>query len=116
MHSDIDLAIDHCNIKGFGENTGDSKFVKGFVEKDPNAPTMPGDPNRVLAVTCPPTGTVGGTAYAKCGPNWWTYDTPTTLAAKARWAKSQGLGGTAFWELSMDTADGQLVSALHANR
>jgi chitinase len=71
---------------------------------------------RVLAVTCPPTGTVGGTAYAKCGPNWWTYDTPTTLAAKARWAKSQGLGGTAFWELSMDTADGQLVSALHANR
>jgi len=71
---------------------------------------------RVLAVTCPPTGTVGGTAYAKCGPNWWTYDTPTTLAAKARWAKSQGLGGTAFWELSMDTADGQLVRALHANR
>ena len=70
---------------------------------------------RILAVTCPPTGTVGGTAYGSCGSNWWSYDTPTTLAAKMQWAKSQGLGGAFAWELSSDTGTGALVSALYDN-
>ncbi len=61
---------------------------------------------------CPATGTVGGTAYAKCGDQWWSYDTPQTVAAKTDWKNAQGLGGTFFWELSGDTADGELIKAI----
>ncbi|MFD4987900.1 glycosyl hydrolase family 18 protein, partial [Streptomyces sp. NPDC058374] len=67
---------------------------------------------KVLKDSCPATGTVGGTAYAKCGGNWWSYDTPATVKAKMTWAKEQGLGGAFFWEFSGDTADGELVSAI----
>ncbi|MEU7374925.1 glycoside hydrolase family 18 chitinase [Streptomyces albidoflavus] len=67
---------------------------------------------KVLKNTCPATGTVGGTAYAKCGSNWWSYDTPATIRTKMAWAKDQGLGGAFFWEFSGDTAGGELVSAM----
>lgn len=67
---------------------------------------------KVLKNRCPATGTVAGTAYAKCGSEWWSYDTPQTLTGKMSWAKSKGLGGTFFWELSGDTANGELISAL----
>ena len=36
----------------------------------------------MLKTSCPATGTVGGTAYAHCGSNWWSYDTPATIAGK----------------------------------
>ncbi|WP_421734926.1 glycosyl hydrolase family 18 protein [Cellulomonas sp.] len=67
---------------------------------------------KVLKTRCPATGTVGGTAYAKCGSEWWGYDTPGTLAGKTSWAKGKGLGGAFFWELSGDTSNGELISAL----
>ncbi|MBO3083373.1 glycosyl hydrolase family 18 protein [Cellulomonas fengjieae] len=67
---------------------------------------------KVLKTRCPATGTVGGTAYAKCGSEWWGYDTPSTLAGKTSWAKGKGLGGAFFWELSGDTSNGELISAL----
>lgn len=67
---------------------------------------------KVLKTSCPATGTVGGTAYAHCGNQWWSYDTPATIGSKMSWAKSQGLGGAFFWEFSGDTANGELVSAL----
>ncbi|KLI97364.1 chitinase [Streptomyces sp. KE1] len=67
---------------------------------------------KVLKNSCPATGTVGGTAYAKCGSNWWSYDTPATIKTKMAWAKDQGLGGAFFWEFSGDTANGELVSAM----
>ncbi|MFF8580325.1 glycosyl hydrolase family 18 protein [Streptomyces albidoflavus] len=67
---------------------------------------------KVLKNTCPATGTVGGTAYAKCGSNWWSYDTPATIKTKMAWAKDQGLGGAFFWEFSGDTAGGELVAAM----
>ncbi|MGW1160548.1 glycosyl hydrolase family 18 protein [Streptomyces sp. NPDC002519] len=67
---------------------------------------------KVLKTSCPATGTVAGTAYAHCGSNWWSYDTPATIGTKMAWAKSQGLGGAFFWEFSGDTAGGELVSAL----
>ncbi|MGW9379405.1 glycosyl hydrolase family 18 protein [Streptomyces albidoflavus] len=67
---------------------------------------------KVLKNSCPATGTVGGTAYAKCGSNWWSYDTPATIKSKTAWAKDQGLGGAFFWEFSGDTANGELVSAM----
>jgi chitinase len=67
---------------------------------------------KVLKTRCPATGTVGGTAYARCGNEWWSYDTPATIAGKTAYAKQQGLGGAFFWELSGDTADGELVRAV----
>ncbi|ALM38557.1 glycosyl hydrolase family 18 protein [Streptomyces albidoflavus] len=67
---------------------------------------------KVLKNTCPATGSVGGTAYAKCGSNWWSYDTPATIKTKMAWAKDQGLGGAFFWEFSGDTAGGELVAAM----
>jgi chitinase len=70
----------------------------------------------VLAVTCPPVGTVGGTAYAYCRDQWWSYDTPDTIAGKMAYAREQGLGGAFCWELSGDTADGKLIAAVAAGR
>ncbi|MER5662395.1 glycoside hydrolase family 18 chitinase [Streptomyces mirabilis] len=67
---------------------------------------------KVLKTSCPVTGTIAGTAYAHCGSNWWSYDTPATIGTKMAWAKSQGLGGAFFWEFSGDTSNGELVSAL----
>ena len=72
------------------------------------------DDYAVLAQRCPPTGTVGGTAYAFCPGQWWSYDTPATAADKARYARDQGLGGVFVWELSGDTPDGDLISAIRA--
>ncbi|MEV6026742.1 glycoside hydrolase family 18 protein [Streptomyces sp. NPDC052036] len=68
---------------------------------------------KVLKTKCPATGTVGGTAYAKCGNNWWSYDTPSTVATKMTYKNQQGLGGTFFWELSGDTANGELIKAIN---
>ncbi|MFF3451571.1 glycosyl hydrolase family 18 protein [Streptomyces sp. NPDC002667] len=68
---------------------------------------------KVLKTSCPSTGLVAGTAYAYCGNNWWSYDTPATIGTKMSWAKSQGLGGAFFWEFSGDTSNGELVSAIN---
>ncbi|WP_282791387.1 glycoside hydrolase family 18 chitinase [Streptomyces sp. CC224B] len=68
---------------------------------------------KVLKNSCPSNGTVAGTAYAHCGTNWWSYDTPATVRAKMAWAKEQGLGGAFFWEFSGDTANGELATAIH---
>ena len=66
----------------------------------------------VLKARCPATGTVGGTAYAFCGGQWWSYDTPQTIAGKMDYAQQQGLAGAFFWELSGDTPDGELIRAV----
>ncbi|SCL16192.1 chitinase family 18 [Micromonospora nigra] len=67
---------------------------------------------KVLKNSCPATGTIAGTAYAKCGSNWWSYDTPATIGGKMTYAKNQGLGGAFFWELSGDTGNGELIGAI----
>ncbi|CAM5562353.1 cellulose binding domain-containing protein [Streptomyces californicus] len=67
---------------------------------------------KVLKNSCPATGTIAGTAYAHCGNNWWSYDTPATVGTKMAWAKSQGLGGAFFWEFNGDTTNGELVTAI----
>ncbi|WP_405822201.1 glycoside hydrolase family 18 chitinase [Streptomyces sp. NBC_01390] len=67
---------------------------------------------KVLKTSCPATGTIAGTAYAYCGNNWWSYDTPATIAGKMAWAKNQSLGGAFFWEFSGDTSNGELVNAI----
>ncbi|GAA3115866.1 chitinase [Streptosporangium carneum] len=67
---------------------------------------------KVLKTKCPSNGTIAGTAYAFCGGNWWSYDTPATISSKMAWAKGQGLGGAFFWETSGDTPNGELITAL----
>ncbi|MEU7832577.1 glycosyl hydrolase family 18 protein [Nonomuraea sp. NPDC049129] len=67
---------------------------------------------KVLKTRCPATGTVAGTAYAYCGGQWWSYDTPSTIGGKMSYSKSQGLGGAFFWELSGDTTGGELITAM----
>ena len=66
----------------------------------------------VLKARCPATGLVGGTAYAHCGNEWWSYDTPQTIDSKMNYAQQQGLAGAFFWELSGDTPDGELIRAV----
>ncbi|MFI6529345.1 glycoside hydrolase family 18 protein [Streptomyces uncialis] len=71
------------------------------------------DDYKVLKTKCPATGTVGGTAYAKCGNEWWSYDTPATLATKMAYKNEQALAGTFIWDLSGDTANGELIKAIN---
>lgn len=67
---------------------------------------------RVLKSSCPSTGTVAGTAYAYCGNNWWSYDTPGAITGKMAYTKNNALGGAFFWEMSGDTPDGELITAI----
>ncbi|GAA1150040.1 glycoside hydrolase family 18 chitinase [Streptomyces hebeiensis] len=95
--------------------TGVSQAAPGGTATGPAPGTYePGiEDYKVLKNTCPPTGTVAGTSYAKCGSNWWSYDTPATVTSKMAWAKQQGLGGAFFWDFTGDTANGELVSAIN---
>ncbi|RII19394.1 Chitinase C precursor [Streptomyces sp. YIM 130001] len=70
------------------------------------------DDYKELKDRCPATGTVGGTAYAHCGDEWWSYDTPETIADKMAYKNAEGLGGTFLWELSGDTSDGELIKSV----
>ncbi len=69
---------------------------------------------KVIKTRCPATGTVAGTAYAHCGNQWWSYDTPSTINGKMNYAKDQSLGGAFFWELSGDTTNGELITAMRS--
>lgn len=42
---------------------------------------------------------------------FFSYDDPRSIAAKARWAREERLGGVMFWELGGD--DGALLRAIH---
>jgi chitinase len=70
---------------------------------------------KLLKSQCPSNGVVAGTAFCFKGGQWWSYDTPQTIAGKMGWAKSQGLGGAFFWELSGDTGNGELISAIRSH-
>lgn len=43
---------------------------------------------------------------------FWTYDDDKVMQEKAKFVNHEDLGGVMFWELSGDTADGELVKAL----
>ncbi|MFG3656449.1 glycoside hydrolase family 18 protein [Streptomyces sp. NPDC047706] len=94
--------------------TGVTQSAPGGTATGPAAGTYePGiEDYKVLRTKCPANGTVAGTAYAKCGTDWWSYDTPATIATKMTYKNQQGLGGTFFWELSGDTANGELIKAI----
>ncbi|WP_406370242.1 glycoside hydrolase family 18 protein [Streptomyces sp. NBC_00647] len=95
--------------------TGVTQAAPGGTATGPAAGTYEQgiDDYKVLKTKCPATGTVAGTAYAKCGTNWWSYDTPSTIAGKMSYKNAQGLGGTFFWELSGDTSNGELIRSIN---
>ncbi|WP_433611245.1 glycosyl hydrolase family 18 protein [Dactylosporangium sp. CA-139114] len=122
-----DAAITKLKSKGIPSNKlllGVGFYGRGWTGVTQDAPggsatgAAPGtyeagiEDYKVLKNSCPATGTVGGTAYAKCGNNWWSYDTPSTIAGKMTYAKNQSLGGAFFWELSGDTSNGELITAV----
>ncbi|WP_434596690.1 glycosyl hydrolase family 18 protein [Streptomyces sp. A5-4] len=93
----------------------------GVTQKEPGGTATGAAPGKyetgiedykLLKAKCPANGTIAGTAYAHCGSEWWSYDTPATIGAKMSWAKNQGLGGAFFWEFSGDTSNGELVTAI----
>ncbi len=43
-----------------------------------------------------------------------SYDDPESLAKKAEYVRANGLGGIMFWEISQDTADSALLTAIDA--
>ncbi|MGW0190364.1 glycosyl hydrolase family 18 protein [Streptomyces sp. NPDC003362] len=94
--------------------TGVTQSTPGGTATGPAAGTYEAgiEDYKVLKNSCPATGTIAGTAYAHCGTNWWSYDTPATIGSKMTWAKNQGLGGAFFWEFSGDTGNGELVNAM----
>jgi chitinase len=55
---------------------------------------------------------VAGAAWLFDGTTFWTFDDPLIMAAKAQYARQNGLGGIMFWELSGDTSDGELIDAI----
>jgi chitinase len=53
-----------------------------------------------------------GAAWLFDGTTFWTFDDPQVMQEKARYVRHSRLGGVMFWELSGDTADGELIAAL----
>jgi chitinase len=53
-----------------------------------------------------------GAAWLFDGTTFWTFDDPSVMSAKARYVNDNKLGGIMFWELSGDTADGELIRAI----
>ncbi len=47
------------------------------------------------------------------GSEFWSFDDPAAVAAKADYIRKKGLGGAMVWELDGDTTDGELIGAVH---
>jgi chitinase len=53
-----------------------------------------------------------GAAWLFDGTTFWTFDDPRLMREKADYVNAHDLGGIMFWELSGDTADGELIRAI----
>jgi chitinase len=47
------------------------------------------------------------------GTTFWSYEDPKSLKHKTDYVRHHDLGGVMFWELTGDTDDGDLISAIH---
>jgi chitinase len=50
--------------------------------------------------------------YDPAAREFWTFDNAQTQAAKAAYVKSKRLGGMMIWDLSGDTANGELIKTI----
>lgn len=57
--------------------------------------------------------TQSGHAWLFNGSTFWTYDDPVEIARKTAWIKANGLGGAMIWSMDGDTANGELMTAVH---
>jgi len=46
------------------------------------------------------------------GGQWWTFDDAWSIQQKTAWAKQRNLLGGMIWEMSGDTGNGTLMTAL----
>ena len=46
------------------------------------------------------------------GTTFWTYDDPQSIGVKTDYIRRHGLGGAMVWDLTGDTADGELMRAI----
>ncbi|MGW6201362.1 glycoside hydrolase family 18 protein [Kribbella sp. NPDC055110] len=56
-----------------------------------------------------------GFAWLFDGTTFWTWDDPVEMKRKAQYISHRDLGGAMIWSLDGDTANGELISALHRN-
>ncbi|MGW6278260.1 glycoside hydrolase family 18 protein [Kribbella sp. NPDC055071] len=56
-----------------------------------------------------------GFAWLFDGTTFWTWDDPIEMKRKAQYIDHRDLGGAMIWSLDGDTANGELISALHRN-
>jgi chitinase len=54
-----------------------------------------------------------GHAWLFNGSTFWTYDDPVEIARKTAWISANGLGGAMIWSMDGDTANGELMTAVH---
>jgi chitinase len=54
-----------------------------------------------------------GFAWRFDGVNFWTFDDPQVMLQKTFYIRYRELGGVMIWSLDGDTADGELIRALH---
>lgn len=70
------------------------------------------DDYRAISPRCAPTEERGQTAVAWCGTEYWSYDTPATIAHKTAYMKENGMGGAFLSNLRGDTPSGTLLTAV----
>ncbi|ALG11658.1 glycoside hydrolase family 18 chitinase [Kibdelosporangium phytohabitans] len=56
---------------------------------------------------------VSGHAWLFNGSTFWTFDDPAEIARKTAWITANGLGGAMIWSMDGDTANGELMTAVH---
>ena len=49
------------------------------------------------------------------GQTFWSFDNPLTIAWKTTYVRDQCLRGAMFWEMSGDSATGDLIGALRGS-
>ncbi|MCT2594394.1 fibronectin type III domain-containing protein [Streptomyces sp. N2-109] len=59
------------------------------------------------------TESVSTYGYTGPGGQWWSFDDAWSIKKKTEYIKSKGLLGGMIWEMSGDTPNGSLMSALH---
>lgn len=57
---------------------------------------------------------VAGAVWKFNGTTFWSYDDPQSIAQKVGYVEQRGLGGVMIWSLDGDSADGELIQAVHA--
>jgi chitinase len=57
---------------------------------------------------------VSQTAWIFNGSSFYTFDDPAVMTLKGDYVRDRGLGGIMFWDLTGDTASGDLINGISA--